>query len=443
MYGYGYSYPNNPQGNGLLGQYEAGVRSDGGSFAFPIDTGLASRLEGLGLLNASSLVNSCNAGKESVLYNLIPTPVQALDRFTVVRAGTKWVLNSSGVLAEVANNVPAFEFNTDGTYRGLLVEPAGTNLVTYSQAFDDASWGKQGAGTGIAPVVTPNDAVAPDGTTTADLIVFDRGVGNTITDNSQISKTPTVVSATAYTASFYLKAGTVGDVGKQIGIRGVARGAYQVVTLTNSWVRYSSAETSIDTSGSILIASRGTVTTDNTVSVHVWQGQLELGSVATSIIPTVASTANRVADSVTLTGASSLIGQSAGSAYMELEWRNDGVSRRMWTIDDVGTQNLRVSKLSGNTILFASTVSVGNNGSITSVPTYSGVVRTAFGYATNDMVAYVNGASVGTDTTVDIPPTSRITIGSAVGADHINGWIRSFALFPTRLSNAQLQALTS
>jgi hypothetical protein len=372
----------------------------------------------------------------------------AFGDFTVTRASTKNILGSAGLYVSVANNVPAFEFNTDGTYRGLLVEPGATNLMLRSQEFDNASWVKAGNGTGLAPVVTANDAVAPDGTTTADLIVFDRGAGDTSNDRSSITQTATVVNATAYTASVFLKAGSAGDVGKQIALRHVANAGWLVVTLTADWVRYERAETSASTSGTWNLQNRGGITADNTVSVHAWQAQLETGSVATSPIVTTAGTASRVADVVSLTGASSLIGQTEGTLYAEVIMRSVGaVGRSLLDIND-GTTNNRISLLATGTAsdLFRFSVIVSGvaqcqfDSSFTSNTLY----KTAIAYKANDFTAYINGVSLGTDTSGTVPALSQITIGNLAGEIlQLNGWIRSVALYTTRLSNAQLASLTA
>ena len=375
----------------------------------------------------------------------------AFGDFTVVRASTKLRIGSNGLYGSVANNVPAFEFNTDGSYRGLLVEPGATNLALRSQEFNDASWGKVGAGTGSAPVVTANDAVAPDGTMTADLIVFDRGAGNTSTDRSVITQAPTVVNATAYTASLFLKAATAGDVGKQIAIRGVAAaGSYLVVTLTANWVRYSRTETSVSTTGNIELANRGTFTVDNTVSVHVWQAQLETGSVATSPIVTTAGTASRVADVVSLTGASSLIGQTGGSLYVEFERPNYNptVVQRLFSVTDGSATNrisVIINNATSNIELLVTNGGVSQASIVGSAITSS--AKFAVGYALNDIAFYVNGASAGTDASATIPATSQVNVGvadtGASGTGNFQGWIRSVALFPTRLANATLASLTA
>ena len=145
------------------------------------------------------------------------------------------------------------------------------NLLTFSEQFDNAAWSKTAAGTGLAPVVTPNAAIAPDGTTTADSIVFDRGAGNAIGDQSRLSQTPTLTSAT-YTQYVWLKAATAGDVGKQIALRNAAGVGYGVVTLTADWVRYTRTETG--SSANWEMTTRGTITSDNTVTVLVWGADL-------------------------------------------------------------------------------------------------------------------------------------------------------------------------
>ena len=52
--------------------------------------------------------------------------------FTVDRNSTKYVLGSGGTIIPSATDEPAFEFNADGSYKGLLVEPAATNYDTAS-----------------------------------------------------------------------------------------------------------------------------------------------------------------------------------------------------------------------------------------------------------------------------------------------------------------------
>ena len=68
-------------------------------------------------------------------------------------------IDNVSVKEATIDNLPRVDY-TDGT-SSLLVEPQRTNLVTYSEDFT-AMWSKTGA------VVTPNQAISPDGTLNAD-----------------------------------------------------------------------------------------------------------------------------------------------------------------------------------------------------------------------------------------------------------------------------------
>lgn len=149
------------------------------------------------------------------------------------------------------------------------------NLLTYTDQFDNAAWEKTIVGGATAPAVTPNAGVAPDGTTTADKVVFVAPVSG---DISQITQTATV-PAGSFTGSFYVKADGAGDIGKVIAFRHVASGPYQLITLTASWQRITKTETQF---GSLFeIVLRPAVgTSSGTVSVQFWGAQLEKASSA-------------------------------------------------------------------------------------------------------------------------------------------------------------------
>jgi hypothetical protein len=178
---------------------------------------------------------------------------------------------------------------------------------------------------------------------------------------------------------------------------------------------------------------------------------METGSVATSPIVTTAGTASRVADVVSLASASSLIGQSAGTLYAEVVALNfnSTTARRILSVTDGTTSNgiVLTSDLSQN-LRFRAFVrnSASNTAEITQSAdnTANTVIKLALAYAVDDVAFYVNGASIGTDTSTAIPACSQVEIGSWIGGTQfINGHIRSVALFPTRLANATLASLTA
>lgn len=83
---------------------------------------------------------------------------------TRASAGTRF--NAAGVLASEAADVARFDFDpVTRACRGLLVEPAATNLLADASAFDGAAWARS-----AALAVTANAEIAPDGTATADVL---------------------------------------------------------------------------------------------------------------------------------------------------------------------------------------------------------------------------------------------------------------------------------
>ena len=389
----------------------------------------------------------------------------AFGDFTVTRASTKNILGSAGLYVSVANDTPAFEFNTDGTYRGLLVEPGATNLALRSQEFDNASWAKSDI------TVTANSIASPDGTTTADTIT--EGTAGT----AVVTQAVTVTSGATVSASVFVKVGTVNDfiriiiTGSVFGNNiatwfrfstgalsgtasaGTGTGATaSVLALPNGWYRITlsgaiTGETGYNLSINSASASGSGTRVNNSV-YYLWQADLVASPVATSYIVTSGSTVARSADVVSLTGASSLVGQAQGTVYVEGESPNytTATVRRLLTISD-GTTNNRIaisSRASQNRLYSA----LGVVGGVTDVNIAqssgaTSIVKIGIGYAVNNYSFVVNGTVIGTDTSAGVPACNRVDIGNELGGTQYIGWIRSVALFPTRLSDATIQTLTT
>jgi hypothetical protein len=134
--------------------------------------------------------------------------------------------------------------------------------------------------------VTPNAAVAPDGSTTASLIFFNRGAGTSGSDISYISNNPVTFVGNAI-ASIWLK--TSDGTTKQMQLRCGAPVA-SVITVTGTWQRFSvlSTNATIDRLQLLLYGTDP----NQTASLHVWASQLELVTYQTTPGPYVATTAS-------------------------------------------------------------------------------------------------------------------------------------------------------
>jgi hypothetical protein len=336
------------------------------------------------------------------------------------------------------------DYPAAGGCPSLLVEPAATNLLLRSEEFDNASWTKVSGGTGSVPVVTANTVTAPDGTLTADTIFLNAGSGTTINDTSRVVYNISL-TVTEHTFSVYLK-GAVG--GEQIQLVSPSGGFFRVV-LTTEWQRYS-----ITATGAATVAGRAGVSIrrgltepiDASATFYAWGAQLETGSVATSYIPTTAATATRNADVISKTGVSGFIGQTEGCLYAEVDVRNFVGFSRIISIS-TGISTNRIEILYNTTNRITALVVVGGVEVVfisSAINQPLGAYKIAFAYAQDDFVLYVNGNQIGTDTSGAVPATTRINIGSAFNdAAQLNDRIRAAAIYPTRLSNAELAALTT
>ena len=178
----------------------------------------------------------------------------------------------------VANTTGSPKFITGATYGPrvpmILVEPSATNLVSYSEDFSQSSWDKQSGGTGVAPAITSNDTIAPDGTQSADKVVFNKGAAD---DPSNYSILSDAFPSQQNTASLFIKA----DTHQRIVIRNSSNWvAYDVTT---EWTRIEQT----DTGGSLQIGLRdgyGVPNVPDTATVYIWGAQVEAGSVATSSV---------------------------------------------------------------------------------------------------------------------------------------------------------------
>ena len=195
-------------------------------------------------------------------------------------------------------------------------------------------------------------------------------------------------------------------------------------------------------------------------TVNAWGAQLETGSVATSYIPTTTGSVTRNADVVSVSGAvSGSIGQTEGTIYAEVDLKVFPVagSPVIGIISlNVGAANLQncivlgVERLIAGTNRFYSLVQRANatQAGIFGPSISAGVFKVAFAYKENDFTMYVNGVETGIPDTSGLLPSgslSQALIGTRFTGDtqFLNDRILDAALYTTRLTNAELAALTS
>jgi hypothetical protein len=184
-------------------------------------------------------------------------------------------------LTEGSLLTPYIPTTTAAITQGQIAAAEPWNLLLRSQEFDlTATWTNSISGTGVNPARTANNAVAPDGTTTADTVVFDSGAGTTSTNWSSMVQSNVAVTATqTYTFSVWLR-GTVG--GEKLVVRHVAGSSYSLLTLTTQWQRFTVTEVAFSGTGSVDIGVRQSISGHGIINanptVEMWGAQLNLGS---------------------------------------------------------------------------------------------------------------------------------------------------------------------
>ena len=357
------------------------------------------------------------------------------------RATTATRVNSAGLVASVAIGIPRLDF-TGGGCPHILSEPQRTNICGHSQEIINVLWVKSGGGTASAPVVTANNVVSPDGVQNADKVVFDLNGATSGSDFSLLSQSYTQTADT-YTVSCYLK----GESGGEKIFMDFDSQNTNIVTLTNDWVRYTFTKTVTSTGArTIRFGTRGSVATDDNPTVYIWGCQLEVGSYATSYIPTAGSTVTRNEELFTRTGIGDLINSAEGVIFVEFAaLNNDGTNRQISLSDGTADNRVTISMSSVSNEI-AGQVRSGGGLSMnkSNAMTQTDFNKVAIKWKVNDFAIWLNGTEVKTDSSGAAPiGLNQLSFDKGDGLNDFFGKIRQLQVYKTALSDTQLDDLTS
>lgn len=400
--------------------------------------------------------------------NLNNVPVD--DFLTQSGTSTKWVRNAAGLYVEKAAGTVAIEYD-DGYY--ALVEPAATNLCLQSNALATTPWGINNA------TIDANNATGPDGLTSAERITESGGAGN----QNIYQSIATISSATDYTLSVYAKAGTQSfislyltkasageehiaatfdilngalgetDVGTTSGtiagrtITAVGNGWYRC-TLTGKITEvtgYFGVSPVPLLTGNTFDASGEVSYTGTGKTVFLWGAQLELGTVATSPIPTFAAAVTRAADNVNVATSAFPLSATAGTLIASLDAPvTSGVARHIAAISNGTVNESILFRYSGTNPDFTVLDGLVTQAALDAGTAVAGRKKFAAVYAADDFAASYNGGAVATDTSGTLPTVTTLNVGCGIGGgEALNGKLFSLVYLPRRMSNADLQARTA
>ena len=332
------------------------------------------------------------------------------------RSTTGTYLGSDGLLKTAAVDEPRLEYDAQGNALGLLIEEARTNKATYSQDLTHSSWNKSDVTVAAAPIA------APDGTMTANHVVKTGSNGHL--SKNAIGNTSDRVSVWARTVS--------GTGTMYIGYQA----ASHEVTVTEEWQRF---DAQLNNANAYVANFRGDATL---TEVYLWGAQVETGTFPTSYIPTSGSTVTRTADIASVPVERFDYNQSKGSLVVYANAPDGSNQNRLTQLVTNGGSSNRVVDLHR----VINSISMYNGTSTLTGGTFdaSNDIKAAGVYKSGSYALVSDGGSTVTnsDTTVNTPDTLMLGANGS-SARQLNGHIKSIQYYPLRLSNAQLQALTS
>ena len=377
-------------------------------------------------------------------------------------------INAQGLIETVASGENRLNYSLlDGEVVGcphLLLEPARTNLVQYSEDFSNGYWIK------TRTTVSANNIISPDGTLNADKIIE-----TTDTGLHAVSETFTVVSGVSHTVSVFIKKGTNEFVQILFGTNDVTNNPYvnfdvnqgvfenngttsvDVKYFGNGWYRCSSTVTTASTSLTYFISSIQSISDSRASSfsgnvnnnIYLYGAMLEEGSYPTSYIKTNSGSATtRAAETCNNSGNAATFNDSEGVLMAEIAALVDDQTRRHISVSDGSTENVvrfHYNDNASNSIRFQ----IRSNNSIEASVSFSvndikEFHKVAIHYKLNDVKFFIDGFYVGTDTNATMPiGLSVLQFNQGNGGAKFLGKTKQIQYFDSVLADTQLEELTS
>ena len=396
---------------------------------------------------------------------------------TFTRASTATYFDSAGVLQSAAVDQPRLDYNPSTlAAQGFLIEESRTNSIRNNTMV--------GAVVGTPGTIPTNWQVFTNVTGLTRQIVG-TGTENGITYiEVKLSGTPSgsgvyqfqfepsnavaALTAQTWTASSYLKlqAGSYAGVSSN-------RFGFSEYTSGGAFITFNTVVVASATSAA-LSTQRATATQTLNggattafllpyfelvlsgaaidITLRIGLPQLELGAFATSVIPTTTTALTRSADVASVNTLSPWYNSTASTLYAE--WTPiaatmpTGATQVIAIFNDTtanNTQNLFQSQTVA-TKAAQNMLSGGvNPGRIDSGGAYSNATaKAATVFAASDRAISVNGTAATTSTSGALPTSiTRLELGGNGGFNYLNGYLRRITYYPRRLSNAELQTITT
>ena len=362
--------------------------------------------------------------------------------FDFSRASSATRVNKDGLIETVGSGEPRIDFKDDSK-GALLLEPSRSNLILTSAS---GTYGNN-------PASSPN-TISPDGTNNAVTPIPDSPSDRyeySIGSNTYATDTKLVYSWYRKRISTPIDTSFLGDLQFKVLVNATPVGSTtQIQSDVNGFDRFQAVFNITDGSSYTTIrAYFGHIIGNGNSSVAYFGHQLEVGSYATSYIPTQGSAVTRVADSSSQTVPDGIIGQTEGTVFLDSKMALQSINNyQLFSINNGGgSDRIRILTATGNRLRFIYQLDGGALAYSFYNPTdYSDLtnLKIAFTYKSGDIKVYINGVLADSSTNTFTIAEKLINIDIATSTGGYNQMLfNDIKLYNTALTDEQLAALTT
>jgi len=394
---------------------------------------------------------------------------------TFTRSSNATYFDSAGVLRTATSNVSRIDYNPSTlAAQGMLVEEQRTNSIR-NNTMVGAVAGTPGtaptnwsvtAGAGLSSEVIGTGTES--GITYIDIRIFGTTAGSVSIDIVfEPAASVTALTGQTWTEAIYQKlaGGTLTNISSFVfrfneftsgGVSISGQNSSSLAVPTSSGLATQRVNGTVTLNGGATTAQllaflriiTGTGAVD--LTLRIGMPQLELGAFATSVISTSSAAATRSADVASVNTLSPWYNAAAGTLFAQ--YSSIGIS---------GTQYIAAmdngAGFADSCILYMVSsgfprwdvfVSSSSQAALTPSPgtaiSANTLIKLSGAYLVNDFASSRNGGAVSTDTSGTVPTLSRLTLGNSnLTTSFLNGHIQRIVYYPRRLTNAELQAITT
>jgi len=338
---------------------------------------------------------------------------------TTTRASDAYADNTSGVWSLFASGSPRL------TDKGLLPEETRTNVVLYNRDLTNGAW-------------TPTNVTVAKDQTGIDGVANSASSLTATAGNGTVLQAITLSSSARWQTCFIKRITGTGNIDMTMD----NGSTWTTLTVTSAWTRVAIPT---QTLANPTVGFR-IVTSGDAVAVDFVQNE-NSGVFATSPIAVTGSSATRAADNIQIANIDWLT-QGRGTFYVEgmmpTAPNTNRFALHIW--DGTTNNDIRLYLNSASKLVGEVNVGGANKASLTSSNTITvgSTYKAAIAYDTDTFIEALNGTLSNEDTSGTVPTVTAAQVGRfSSGSFTNNGYIRRVAYFPTRLPNAQLQAITA